>query len=231
MYIDKMNSLQATAIRVTFALSAGLLAGSLQAQTVYRIVGPDGKISFSDQPPISTASQATNAKTGATVVGRNNPALSYELQQVVNKYPVTLYTSADCGPCNAGRNLLMQRGVPFTERTISTELDGAALKQRAGETTLPFATIGQQQLKGFSDAEWVQYLEAAGYVVGNKLPAGYRNPEPAPLVAISKTPVAAEGDSTKAAADKAEKAQAARAARAQRATPPDTTSNPAGIRF
>lgn len=229
MNIELMKHPRASTFSLALGLAVGLLmaASNVQAQTVYRIVGPDGKISFSDQPPANANSKATNAMTGAAV-GRGNPTLSYELRQVVGKFPVTLYTSSDCAPCNSARNLLMQRGVPFTERTINTDLDNAALKQRSGDASLPFATIGQQQLKGFSDSEWVQYLEAAGYVTGNKLPAGYRNPEPTPLVAVTKAPAASEVDANKVAADKA--AEAARA-RAQRATPPDTTSNPAGIKF
>lgn len=39
-------------------LATGLFSSASQAQPVYRIVGPDGKVTFSDQPPPAT----TNAK-------------------------------------------------------------------------------------------------------------------------------------------------------------------------
>lgn len=202
----------------TLAIGASI---NLQAQTVYRIVGPDGKVSFSDRAPVNANSQATSAQTGA-IVTPSNPALPYDLQQLVGKYPVTLYTSNGCTPCSAGRNLLMQRGVPFTERTINTAEDNTALQQLSGDTTLPFATIGRQQLKGFSDTEWVQYLEAAGYPSASKLPGGYRNPPPSPFVTAVKAPPKAENASSE---------NAARPARAQRTPRAESPPNPAGIRF
>lgn len=218
-----------TPLRVGVMLLLGLtviaISAGLHAQTVYRIVGTDGKVSFSDRAPISADSKATNAQTGASVT-QSNPALPYDLQQVVGKYPVILYTSNACSPCNAGRNLLMLRGVPFTERTISTAEDSTALQQLSGNTTLPFATIGRQQLQGYSDTEWIQYLDVAGYPAASKLPTSYRNPLPAPLVAAVKAAPKA---------DKMEKAtgeNAARSAGAQRAPSADSSpSNPAGIRF
>ena len=37
---------------------AGLLAAPVMAQGVYRIVGPDGRVTFSDQPPPADAAPA-----------------------------------------------------------------------------------------------------------------------------------------------------------------------------
>lgn len=206
-------------------IAALLASASLHAQTVYRIVGPDGKVSFSDQAPIRADSKASNAQTGAAIVS-TNPTLPYDVQQVVGKYPVTLYTSDNCGPCNAARNLLMKRGVPFTERTISTAEDSTALQQLSGGNSLPFATLGRQQLQGFSGAEWGDYLDAAGYPSASKLPSGYRNPPPTPMVASVKAVPKAETASGVATGD-----APARNARASRPPAVDTTANPAGIKF
>ena len=105
--------------RHTLALlltSAALLGASAvaQAQVVYRIVGPDGKVTFSDKPP--SADQGKVAATGVGAAGAASATnLPFELRQVVAKYPVVLYTSSDCAPCGAGRSLLTSRGVPFNE--------------------------------------------------------------------------------------------------------------------
>src|SRR5690606_2941537 len=80
--------------------------------------------------------------------------------------------------------LLTQRGIPFAERTVSSNDDIDALKRLSGEASLPLATIGAQQLKGFSDTEWTRYLDAAGYPKQSQLPPGYRRPAPAPMVAV-----------------------------------------------
>ena len=127
---------------IALCLSAG------QAQTIYRIVGPDGKISFSDKPPAAKDdASATTAKGKTLPLSGSSAALPYELRQVVARYPVTLYTTNNCGPCGSGRSLLTSRGVPFNERTVTTAEDAEALQRLAGESSLPFLTIGGQRLK------------------------------------------------------------------------------------
>jgi glutaredoxin len=172
-----------TLFTTALACAALTLAASTHAQTVYRIVGPDGKVSFSDQPPppSSKAKVTTGAASGGSA---SNASLPFELKEVVQRYPVTLYTGANCSPCASARNLLTSRGVPFTERTINSNEDGDALQRISGDTTLPFGTIGSQQLKGFSDVEWTQYLDAAAYPKASVLPASYKPAAPRPLVAI-----------------------------------------------
>jgi hypothetical protein len=82
-----------------------------------------------------------------------------------------------------GRALLVSRGVPFSEKTVTTDDDIDALKRLAGAATLPFLTIGGQQLRGFSEVEWAQFLDAAGYPRSSQLPAGYTFRPATPLVA------------------------------------------------
>ena len=155
-----------------------------QAQTVYRIVGADGKVTFSDKPP-ATSSQGKVVGTGVGASGAaSSTGLPFELRQVANKYPVTLYTSSKCGPCDSARAMLNGRGIPFTERTVNTADDTEALQRISGDTSLPFVTIGGQRLKGFNDSEWTQYLDAAAYPKTSQMTAGYKNPAPTPLVAI-----------------------------------------------
>ena len=82
----------------------------------------------------------------------------------------------------------MTRGVPFSEKTVKTADDSQALQRLSGEKTLPFATIGSQQLKGFSDAEWTQFLNAAGYPAMSVLLPSYRQLPAVPLVAVTTAP-------------------------------------------
>lgn len=197
------------------------LAGvGAHAQAVYRIVGPDGKVTFSDRAPDTAAkpAQSTTSGTGAT-----GAALPYELQQVATRFPVTLYTGTDCTPCNNARNLLVGRGIPFTERTITTNEDIDALQRLSGGNGLPFGTIGGQQLAGFSDSEWTQYLNAAGYPKQSQLPSNYRRPPATPLVAVKAAqPAAPTAPENRVPAERQRPAPA---------TDGPTPSNPAGIRF
>jgi len=200
-------------------LLLGLVSVSALSQGVYRIVGPDGRVSYSDQPP--PAANARPVASGAPgAAGGANAQLPFELRQVASRYPVVLYTSAECAPCNSGRNLLNARGVPYSEKTITTNEDAEALKRLSGQTSLPFVTIGSQQIKGYSDAEWTQFLDAAGYPKQSALPTAYRRAAPTPLVAVA--PVASTAPATTAQSQPAE-------ASTPSVAPPVT--NPAGIRF
>jgi len=176
------------ATRTSLALSWALfaLASIAHAQGVYRIIGPDGKVTFSDKPPAAGQPNSGTVVPAAGSGSSGGADLPFELRQVTAKYPVTLYTSAQCAPCDSGRTLLKSRGVPFNEKTISTVEDSDALQRLSGESTLPFATIGAQKLKGFSDTEWSQYLDAAGYPKNPMLPKTYRYPAATPLVAVQK---------------------------------------------
>jgi len=193
-------------------------AATAQAQTVYRIVGADGRVTFSDKQPTS-AEQGKVATTGVGAAAAASVAgLPFALRQVVGKYPVTLYTSPDCSPCANGRAMLNSRGIPFAERTVTTADDAAALKRLVGDNSVPVLSIGAQRIKGYSDLEWSQYLDAAGYPKTSMLPAGYRPTPASPLVALAEAPVAQNPQ-------------------AQPSTEPAATSagpapsNPAGIQF
>lgn len=208
--------------------TGALLATATQAQQVHRIVGPDGKVTFSDRAPEDKKAQSTVLST-ASGGAASNPALPSELRQIASRFPVTLYTGESCSPCQQARQLLVQRGVPFTERSVNTNDDLDALRRLSGESALPFGTIGRQQLKGFSDAEWTQYLDAAGYPAQSRLPKGYTQPAATPL-APTKAPAASAPDAPQEAAS-------APTGRLRRQAPPPpppggpTPSNPAGIRF
>jgi glutaredoxin len=195
-----------------------LIAGATLAQPVYRNVDKTGKVTFSDQPPSANA-PAAPPRAGNTVASAGG-SLPYELRQVVQRYPVTLYANEECGPCAAGRSLLVTRGVPFDERTVKSNEDVAALQRLSGQNSLPLLSIGAQQLKGFSDAEWSQYLDAAGYPKSSQLPTGWRNGPAQPLVAQQPAPEPAPAA-----------AAPAPAADVPAAASGPTPSNPAGIRF
>lgn len=196
------------------------------AQQVFRVVGPDGRVTFSDKAPADGSGKV--APTVALADGNPGASLPFELRQVASRYPVTLYTSNNCGACASGRAYLTSRGIPFTEKTVTSNEDAETLKRIAGESLVPLLTIGGQQIRGYSDAEWTQFLNAAGYPARSVLPGSWRNPPPSPLVAMQR-PVAPNGtDGTSTAAGR-------RAASPPQNPPPSAPAeigdNPAGIKF
>ena len=178
---------------VTTALLATCVAllGSVAQAQVYRSVGPDGRVVFSDRP-ISATSPALSkggAETADASAGGSS-ALPYELRQVASRYPVTLYTSKDCQPCDDARSYLRGRGIPFSERLVETSSDYEAFKKLSSQEMLPFGTVGQQYLKGFASDQWGQYLTAAGYPAQSQLPKSYQAPAAKPLTTPAPAPTA-----------------------------------------
>ena len=215
-----MSNVRVAALAAFVACAS--LSGAVANAQVYRIVGPDGKVTFSDRAPSDAKATPTQAVPLTGSPGTSTASLPAEVRQAAGRFPVTIYNGADCSPCLTARSFLLRRGVPFTEKSIVTEEDVQALQRISGGTSMPFATIGAQHIRGFNEVEWSQYLDAAGYPRSSQLPASYRNPDPTPLVAAQQPrPAAAAPTAARTPAPQAE---------APAPSEPGP-ANPAGIRF
>lgn len=163
------------------------LLAALPSLAQYKVVGPDGKVTYTDRQPASAEGKVS--ALGSRSASNAEASLPFELRQPVARYPVTLYTSATgCDPCEAARQLLRQRGVPFTEKLVSSAEDGDALERLSGGRDAPTLSVGAQTLRGLAPVVWGSYLDAAGYPRDSRLPASYQNPAPTPLVAKRELP-------------------------------------------
>ena len=62
-----------------------LFASAAQAQ-VYRVVGPDGRVTFSDKPPVNANQPVSAQRSGGSPVSATAPnGLPYELNQLAQK--------------------------------------------------------------------------------------------------------------------------------------------------
>jgi glutaredoxin len=205
----------------------GSLPGDASAQQIFKIVAPDGRITFSDRAPADPSVKASEAAVvNMNGAPTNIASLPFELRQAAARYPVTLYTAPGCVTCAQGRAQLTSRGIPFSERTISKPEDADALQRLTGANSVPVLTIGAQQLKGFSDSEWSQFLDAAGYPKTSQLPRSYVPAPASPLVALDQQSPTAAPPATGANPAQPGARPARPAARQE--PPPD---NPAGIQF
>ncbi|MGI9134818.1 MAG: glutaredoxin family protein, partial [Rhodoferax sp.] len=135
------------------AIALNAIPALTQAQTVYRIVGADGKVTFSDKPPVSAEQGKVLGVGLGAAAASTATTLPFELRQVANKFPVTLYSAPKCAPCDSGRGLLTARGIPFSERTVTSSEDADYLQRLTGDTALPSLAVGGQRLKGFAEQE------------------------------------------------------------------------------
>ncbi len=191
---------------------ATLLLSALPAHALFKVVGPDGKITYSDRPPPGEARAVQVNRDGS--IAANDATLPFALRQVMAKFPVTLYTAAACEACEMGRALLQRRGIPFVERTATTNEDKEAWQRVVGGQEAPVVKIGAQVMRGFNASTWEETLDIAGYSRQSQLPPNYKAAAAQPLVEPkpTKPPVTApEATPTPA--------------------PVDQRSNPGGIRF
>ena len=175
---------------------AWLAVAAAQGQTLYRIVGPDGRVTYTDRPPAGSAAApvgaaASGAAGGSAAAGMDARTMAdwpAALRNAASRFPVTLYAAEGCLPCDEARRLLQRRGVPYAERRVRTEDDARRLEELTGGRLVPAATIGRQAVSGFQEQDWQSWLDTAGYPRTRVLPANW---QPAPATALAPRPAAA----------------------------------------
>jgi len=142
---------------------AGLLAFlavALSAQTaaaddeLYKWVDEEGNVTYQDRPPPGKTDDAEMLERSEENA-RSSGASDVD---------VVLYSSGNCPECDAVRQLLLSRGVPFEEKLV----DGnpaleAKLRERAGVLSLPTLAVGDNVLLGHNEDLILAALEEAGF--------------------------------------------------------------------
>jgi glutaredoxin len=163
------------------AAAAALVLAAPSAHALFKVVGPDGKVTYTDRPPPVEQGRATTVnRDGSSAT--TDVSLPFALRQVMAKFPVTLYTAAKCEACDLGRALLVRRGIPFSERTATTEEDKEAWEKVVGGQEAPVLKVGAQVMRGFNAGAWEETLDVAGYSRTSQLPPNYKAAAATPLV-------------------------------------------------
>jgi glutaredoxin len=176
-------------IRPWAPLACAALLLSTTAWSQYKVIGPDGKVTYTDRPPAAEQGKvapAARSSEGSPGTG----ALPYALRTAASRFPVVLYTTPDCEPCDRGRDLLRTRGVPFQEKVASSAADLDAWRRQIGSEQAPVLAVGAQMLRGLAVDAWHNYLDVAGYPRESRLPANYAAPAAQPLAGRTPPPPA-----------------------------------------
>ncbi len=152
--------------RSTAWLLAGVLlvAAAASAQTVYKSVGPDGKIVYSDHPPTTgrlektmkfeLASSALPASAASYMEQFRKTHPNGSLPAEVGK-GVTLYSAVWCGYCKQAKAWLGAHGVAYTNVDIDAPGGMAALAQASGGSTgVPVLVVDGKKMTGFSSSAY-----------------------------------------------------------------------------
>lgn len=136
-----------------------------QAQSVYKSIGPDGRVQYGDRP-------SADGKLDKTMTFDNLPAstlppasISYvEQLRRMRATPTTgapsaappikgnvLFTTSWCGYCRKARAYLAEAGVAYQEYDIETP-EGADAYVRAGggRGSVPLLIVGKRRVQGFT---------------------------------------------------------------------------------
>ena len=144
---------------VTALVAIGIPAA--QADTLYKWVDSQGRISYHDQPPPEGAGYRVEEK----VLGTGNKHKEDDtLAKVVEKFPVVLYSVPDCGSCDLARLYLQKRKVPFTEQNLNADPElQQTLKKKIGSLSAPTIMIGEKVMKGYVESVLEGELDGVGY--------------------------------------------------------------------
>lgn len=180
-----------TAMALCVVAAAGVASPDAHAQ--FKWVDSSGRVNYSDRPPAPgeprsalAAAAGKSASGTAAAASTGDAALPWALRSATTRYPVVLYTTAECDPCELARQHFAQRGVPYVEKRVETAADLLAFKSLGFANSLfPSASIGPEKLTGYEEIGWNRTLDATGYPKSSMLPANYAARTVAPMRAAS----------------------------------------------
>lgn len=148
------------ALRLTMLLAVIFFSIPLaHAGKYYKWVDKNGGVSYHDQPPSESGYRVEEKDLDV----RHEPAQRVP-QSVVDKFPVVLYSTTNCGPCDSARNYLKNRGVPFKEKNVQ---GNAKLQQelmtKSGGISVPTIMVGTKVMRGYIETLLQGELDDAGY--------------------------------------------------------------------
>ncbi len=144
-----------------------------QAETLYKVVGPDGKITYTDRPPADGTSTTTLRFADAPSSPLPPSVLKYqaELQKSMQNRlaqmkrmdsadtPV-LFSASWCGYCKQAKAYLQTKGINYQEIDIDTPDGGRAYFEAGGRQGVPLIVAGGRRQQGFSAGSYDNFFGA-----------------------------------------------------------------------
>ena len=146
--------------RVLLLACALAASAAIPAQTVYKSIGPDGKVVYSDRAP-TTGRLEKEMKFELASSALPASAASY-MEQFRKAHPngtgqaaagkgVTLYSAAWCGYCKQAKAWLAGHGVAYTDVDIDAPGGMSALARASGGGAgVPVLVVDGRPMNGFS---------------------------------------------------------------------------------
>ncbi len=132
---------------------------------MYKWVGNDGRIFYSDRPPpdrnaetiefSSKTSKASVTKTNIdNTVGQSTSLKKAALKEVV------MYSASWCGVCKKAKAYFESEGIPFKEYDIETSRKGRKDYKELNGTGVPIIMVNNERMNGFSQGRFDEMYES-----------------------------------------------------------------------
>ena len=153
-----------TPVRLAVVLLwSALSSAPPMAQTMYKSVGPDGRIVYSDRPPVEGRLEKTinfehlpsSPLPGATssYLEQLRKTVTAPSANTVSK-GVVLYSASWCGFCKKAKAYLAGNGISYQEFDVDTKDGMAAFAQAGGGKGVPLLVADGQRIQGFTPAAY-----------------------------------------------------------------------------
>jgi glutaredoxin len=162
------------AVMTATLLASGSVAGEDDDNRLYKWVDEHGNVTYQDRPPPDESGQVQS-------IGRTTEQSADEtLDGTLPDVDLTLYSIDDCDSCDLVRKVLMERGVPFSEKDAEANVEvQEELKKVAGVLSVPTLAIGDEVITGYNKRWILKVLEEAGFPAATG--DGTTSGSPAPL--------------------------------------------------
>jgi len=162
----------------------GTVVGAPHAAQLYHWKDAQGRAVYSDQPPPTSIRNAQQKAFKGSVIEIGE---SYTAKTAREKHPITLYASACGAPCDQARQLLTERGAPFSNKDPQASPEAQAeLQKLTGRLSVPVLVVGSDKIDGFEAGQWQAALDRAGYpksALPGRKPVAASAPAPTPAAA------------------------------------------------
>jgi glutaredoxin len=159
--------------RLTWLLAC--VAGpAIAATTLYKSVGPDGRVLYSDQPPTNGAVQKTLSFTELPSSPLPEAVLRYRegLEKGVQKRltdvvragagTVRLFTAQWCGYCRQAKAYLAEKRVVYSELDVDSAEGQQAYAALGSGSGVPVLAWQGERLQGYSRASYDDFFQRLG---------------------------------------------------------------------
>jgi glutaredoxin len=170
--MNKIGLISALALLVTLLTAFTISANA----TVYKTVGRDGKVIYTDQPPADSKTAATlniaaqpSSPLPASVLKYQEQLAKSADKRLRETAPVranlsatpTLFSAAWCGYCRKAKSYLASHKIAFQEIDIDTESGARAFFEAGGGSGVPMLIVDGRVTRGFSESSYNQVFAKA----------------------------------------------------------------------